>query len=100
MRRLSFPLALSFALLLLLAQAGAVAHEFSHFDADADEADEVCALCLAAAALDFAASPPPAPDLGLSFASSVAYAPRRVFRVSSPCRAYRERAPPVLAHAR
>ena len=96
----SFSLAWLFVLLFLLAQAGVAAHEFSHLDGDADEAVEVCALCLAAAALDFAASLPPAPDSGLPPILSVAFVPRCVSGASSSCRAYRERAPPALARLR
>jgi hypothetical protein len=94
----SLSLALSFALFFLLAQAGAVAHEFSHFAADADDADEaveVCALCLAAAALDFADALPDAPDLVSSPCPTATFTPLRVFDPSSPCRAYWGRAPPA-----
>jgi hypothetical protein len=95
MRRALLSRVLSFALLFLLAQAVAVAHEFSHLDGDQGEAaGDVCVSCLAAAALDAAASLPDAPDLILPPFLAAAFLPLCFFCFSSPCRAYWERAPP------
>lgn len=91
----SFSLLLSFALLFLLAQTGAMAHEFSHFDEDEDAAAEVCALCLAAAALDMAASLPDAPDLALPPLLAAVFPLVCISCFSFPCRAYWGRAPPA-----
>jgi hypothetical protein len=97
MRRvsLSFSLALLLALLFLLAQAGAVAHEFSHLDEDEGGVAEDCVFCLAAVALDAAAPLPDAPALSLPPLLVAAFALLYVSHFSSPCRAYWGRAPPA-----
>jgi hypothetical protein len=88
--------ALSFVLLFLLAQAGAMVHGFGHLDEDEGEAAmDVCVFCLAAAALDTAASPPDAPDLILPPPVIAVFLPLCVSGFSSPCRVYWERAPPA-----
>jgi hypothetical protein len=91
----AFLLVLSLVLLFLLAQAGAMAHEFSHFDEDEDEAAEVCALCLAAAALDAAVSLPDALDLLLPPLLAAEFLLVFLSCFSFPCRAYWGRAPPA-----
>jgi hypothetical protein len=96
----SFSLILSFVLLFLLAQAGAMAHEFSHFHEDEGEAADVCALCLAAAALDAAASLPELPDFVLPSLLAAVFLSPGIFCFSSPCRAYWGRAPPMRARLR
>ncbi|MDR0735632.1 MAG: hypothetical protein LBF51_02150 [Zoogloeaceae bacterium] len=96
MRRSSFSLLLSFILLFLLAQAGAMAHEFSHLDGDTDDAaEETCVFCLAAASLDSAASLPDAPDSIPPPLLIAIFLPLGVFYFSFLCRAYWGRAPPT-----
>ena len=84
--------------LFLLGQTAAASHEFSHVrQGDADLApDEVCVLCLAAAASSSAAPLPELPPFVLPvFRATVAVADVPVC-FSSPCRAYWGRAPPAL----
>jgi hypothetical protein len=95
-RIFSLPLASLLLALFLLAQAGALWHEFSHVGQDEGDApDAVCALCLAAATLGSAAPLPALPPfalplLGLALCGFVV-----ILHFSTPCRAYRERAPPI-----
>ncbi|MDR1888028.1 MAG: hypothetical protein LBQ81_01355 [Zoogloeaceae bacterium] len=83
--------------LFLFGQAAAASHAFSHVQEDAAHApDEVCVLCLAAAAFGSAAPMPVSPLLVLPVFQATAEVIEVPVRFSSPCRAYWGRAPPVL----
>jgi hypothetical protein len=83
--------------LFLFGQAAAASHAIGHVQQkDADHADEVCVLCLAAAAFGSAAPLP----VSLSFIPPGVRATADVMdipvRGASPCCAYWGRAPPLL----
>lgn len=84
-----------FALLLLLAQTGALTHAFEHLRADADAtASHACALCITAQGLDapFASTPPDSAPSAANFAPPAGVmAPAFSVSPVSP----RARAPPV-----
>ncbi len=89
------------AVLLLVAQFGAEMHVSSH--ALADPVDRMgqaksCSTCLASSQLQNAVAPPTAgiPVFTAAWAADVAEAAAPE-SVSAPFRAYRSRAPPVLA---
>ena len=82
-------------LLFLLAQAGALAHGFSHVQDQAGGDEPVCELCLAYAPLGAAAVGKPSP--GFAPASFVPDVAAVVAAAPGGFRAiYRSRAPPVL----
>jgi len=86
-------MALLLALLLLLAEAGALAHGYTHLPDQTSGDEPVCALCLAFAALGAgAASAPPtwsAPAATFSFDALIPLASPTAFRPT-----YQSRAPP------
>jgi hypothetical protein len=84
-----------FAVLLLLAQTGALTHAVEHLRTDVDTPTHTCALCIAAQGLDAAlvSAPPAAVLLAAGFAP-----PAHVAVTAVPATAIspRARAPPTI----
>ena len=84
-----------FAVLLLLAQTGALTHAVEHLRIDADSpASQTCAVCLSAQGLDvaLASTPPDIAQLTANFTPPTGVIPGAV---STPSITPRARAPPA-----